>query len=136
MERLNHKGFAITGILYTVLIVFLLVLVSILGGLQARKMMLENSLIGLEESYVGDDSHSDQYVVEAKTRGMAPVTGKYIFEVQVTGDTKTYTCSSYLVKNMLIDYHQMSFLCDKGYTYGTDSPNELTLTKVYSFEEN
>ena len=39
---MNNKGFAITGILYTIFILFIMILLSILSGLNTRKNILEN----------------------------------------------------------------------------------------------
>lgn len=82
---LNNRGFAITGILYTLFVMFLLILVSVLGALSSRKNMLESSTIKLEESYQGSDKKSNDYVSLVKTSTdssvAAPVTGRYTFRV-------------------------------------------------------
>ena len=104
--KLNNKGFAITGILYTVFILFLLITVAVLAGLQSRKTMLEKSTMKLEESYEGKEQNSD--LIDAFNKGensIAPVTGKYEFyitnnffkEVETpqdfgyTGEVQTFT---------------------------------------------
>ena len=43
MLKLNNKGFAISGILYSILILFLLLLVAILGILGSRKVVLDKT---------------------------------------------------------------------------------------------
>lgn len=43
MFKLNNKGFAISGILYSILILFLLLLVSVLGILGSRKVVLDKT---------------------------------------------------------------------------------------------
>ena len=77
--KLNNKGFAITGILYTLFILFLLILISILGGLSARRLMLEKSIEALETSYEGKDDNAQ--IKEAIETKKAPVTGKYVFNI-------------------------------------------------------
>ncbi len=81
MKRLDNKGFAITGILYTLLILFLMILLSVFGGLRAKKNMLEKSTEFLEQSFLGDASKSDQYIASVIENRVAPVSGKYVFEL-------------------------------------------------------
>ena len=40
---MNNKGFAISGILYSILVIFLLVLLTILGTLGSRKVVLDKT---------------------------------------------------------------------------------------------
>ena len=47
---MNKKGFAISGLIYTVLIVFIVILISILGLLNSRKNVLEK----LKEKVLGE----------------------------------------------------------------------------------
>ena len=82
--RLNNKGFAITGILYTVFILFLLITVAVLAGLQSRKTMLEKSTMKLEESYEGIEQNNvfiDNFNTKKSNIAPAPVTGKYEFYI-------------------------------------------------------
>ena len=58
--KLNNKGFAITGILYTVFILFLLIITSVLAGLQLKRTMLERSIILLEDSYIGENLYESE----------------------------------------------------------------------------
>ena len=82
--RLNNKGFAITGILYTVFIMFLLVLTSTLAGLQARKTMLERSIMSLENSFNGNDNNEQELIRKINENKTAPVTGRYTFVLNTT----------------------------------------------------
>ena len=83
MKRLNNKGFAITGILYTLFILFILLMFSILNGLQSKKQMLENSTVKLEESFKSKDVTNDSNIgiTKALEEGKALTTGKYLFEI-------------------------------------------------------
>ncbi len=138
MKKLNNKGFAIAGILYSLLIMFLTILVFILSGLRTNKAMLERSTVTLNEIYKGDDSKSESLVNEAITNKMAPVDGKYIFSLKSGG--KEVECISYLKKNNNIN-HNMTFLpndCNL-YSYSftfeeKNSENIMELKKIYSFE--
>ena len=138
MKKLNNKGFAITGILYTVLILFLLVLLAILGGLRASRTILERSTTHLEKTYNGNNEKSTENVEKTLNTKKAAVTGKYIFELD-TGEEK-YPLTSYLIKNTPID-HNITFLTSsiKDYTYKFsfetgEAPNIITLKEIYSFE--
>lgn len=48
--KLNNKGFAITSILYTVFILFLMILLSVLKGLNIKREMSEKNIDDLKES--------------------------------------------------------------------------------------
>ena len=48
---MNNKGFAITGILYTLFILFTMILLSVLATMSAKRTSLEKTIIGLENSY-------------------------------------------------------------------------------------
>ena len=83
MRKLDNKGFAITGILYTLFILFILLMFSILNGLQTKKQMLERSTVKLEESFKLKDVTNDSNIgiEKALTEGKALTTGKYSFEI-------------------------------------------------------
>lgn len=83
MKKLDNKGFAITGILYTLFILFILLMFSILNGLQTKKQMLERSTVKLEESFKLKDVTNDSNIgiEKALTEGKALTTGKYSFEI-------------------------------------------------------
>ena len=66
-SRLGNRGFAITGILYTLFILFLMVLVSVLAGLRTRKNVLESSTSVLEESFLGSNVEQNDYINYVKT---------------------------------------------------------------------
>lgn len=139
MRKLNNKGFAITGILYTLFILFLLISLSILGGLQARKQILESSTVANEKSYKGSAEKSTEYVEYISNNHIAPVAGKYEFTYTYDTDTSTDTsvkCYSYLNKGDSITAGSVVFTpkdCnDYQYTF---SANSMNLVKVYSFEE-
>lgn len=83
MKKLDNKGFAITGILYTLFILFILLMFSILNGLQSKKQMLEKSTVKLEESFKLKDVTNDSKVgiIKANEEGKALISGKYTFEI-------------------------------------------------------
>ena len=90
---MNNKGFAITGILYTILIMFILILLSVLSGLNSRMQLMEKAVSTVNDDYIlKNPPKTDVYdsVVGAK------YTGKYVF-------TKGgETCSIYLSRGQLI----------------------------------
>ena len=81
---LNNKGFAITGILYTLLVLFSITLVSVLVGLNTRKKIMEKSVETLEGKY---KYNSCGYKT---TSTEAPETGKYIYK------NGNLTCYAYI----------------------------------------
>ena len=104
MKKLNNKGFAITGILYTLLVMFLLVLVFSLQILRANKKMREKSTEKLEGTYEGikieniNNPNDEEYPI--KEDGTIKYRGKYIFtlDVEEEEEKKIYTCTIYLEK--------------------------------------
>lgn len=89
---MNNKGFAITGILYTIFILFIMVLLSILAGLSSRRSLLEKSIMSLEDDYKITDANMNNI-----TGTTAPFTGKYIFKSDTT------ECTTYLKKGASLD---------------------------------
>lgn len=122
---MNNKGFAITGILYTLFILFLLILASVLAGLHSQKTMLEQSIYSLEKSYTGKQLTATE-IATIRSNGIATVNGKYIFQIEGI-DTQ---CTSYLTKG--------TNLTEQSITFVTKDCNDYTgtmiLTNVFDFE--
>ncbi len=137
MRKINNKGFAITGILYALLVMFLSVLVFVLSNLKSNRAMLERSIVTLEGTYQGTEKDIS-LVQQAEKTKIAPVTGKYIFNLKSTD--KEVTCVSYLKKYSRID-HSITFIPNDCNIYNysfsyenSQSESIITLTKIYSFE--
>lgn len=128
MTKLNNKGFAITGILYTLFILFLLILVSVLGGLSLKKNMLEQSISSLEDSYLG--TLYDEYDKDNITK--APVDGRYQFTFEES-DGKIITCYSYLKKGTDLTSDTITYIPNDCNIY--DDKKNLKLTEIISFEK-
>lgn len=128
---MNNKGFAITGILYTLLILFLMILLSVLSGMRANKNMLEQSIASLEDDFEGVPLSSDK-VEQVRINKMASVNGKYEFSVSFPGGDK-HTCYAYLAKNTIID-ENIVFTRQDCNSYSFNS-SDLELKQIYSFEK-
>lgn len=79
--KLNNKGFAISGILYTVFVVFLLILLYILGALNSKRKILEKNIESINKSiyetcYTIGDSSTQIPASEANLSAIT-YTGKY-----------------------------------------------------------
>ena len=127
--KLNNKGFAITATLYTILILFLMVLASVLSGLVNKEKLLEKSIESISDNYKieknvsddaeeggGDDDDGDPGDVNENqeeqnpTGGneegektclfIAPANGKYTFTLKIENAEKS--CISYLKKDTCI----------------------------------
>ena len=59
---MNNKGFAITGVLYTVFILFIMVLLSMLSALNQRMVFMEKSISSYTDSYkaANDSENNDK----------------------------------------------------------------------------
>ena len=78
----NNKGFAISGILYGILILFLFLLLLILGNLQSRKVLFDKQkaeVLDKLESGIGIDEDSQLDTVYNNVSGeyIVPKDGKY-----------------------------------------------------------
>lgn len=137
---MNNKGFAITGIIYTLFILFLMILLTSLAVLSSYQRLMINSTSSLENSFEGKE-------VEASTmtNGEADVLGKYIFRIDENGDGEiddndTMECSVYLNKGFSFEGYKSNNFSDNEiylspYICNGYSSN-IELIKVYSFEEN
>ena len=94
--RLNNKGFAITGILYFVLIMFLMIISSLLLVLKTRI----NRLTDLNDIINEEVELKEKDINEEFTSYITSFRGKYIFEITDSAGVKT--CYSYLPNNALI----------------------------------
>lgn len=107
-KSLNNRGFAITGILYTIFVLFSLVLVSILAGLSSKKTFQEKSIESLEEGYISDEITSTDSLKS----------GKYHFRFKITKDgvVEEIDCYSYLSSFSGITYEDIeytTYTCNK-----------------------
>lgn len=86
--KLNNKGFAITGILYGILILFALLVASYLTVLTARKNRLDNIITDIEEEY---NNSNITYIVQVLVED-----GNGDSDIQTInkGETYTFTFSS------------------------------------------
>lgn len=91
--KLNNRGFAIASTLYTIFILFLMILLGILASLTARERMLDKSTETFASDYTTDKL--DQSVV---FDSVVPVSGKYVFSM---AGLDSY-CYSYLASGITI----------------------------------
>ena len=120
--KLNNKGFAITATLYTILILFLMVLASVLSGLVNKEKLLEKSIDSISDNYKieknvsddteeggedeedegnanepGDGNENEPSEVGDTCLFIAPANGKYTFTLE-----DGTNCTSYLKKDTCI----------------------------------
>lgn len=93
--KLNNKGFAITSVLYGLLILFILLVGSFLTILTARKNRVDKITSKIEKNYYFSHT-SDEITIEDIYTFRAPYTGKYIFN-------NDDNCYIYLAKNDKLD---------------------------------
>lgn len=118
---MNNKGFAITGILYTIFILFIMVLLSILAGLSSRRSLLEKSMMSLEDDYKITDANMNNI-----TGTTAPFTGKYIYK-RNNNDTE---CTTYLKKGVSLASNSVTFIESN---CNLINKNELVVATGYKF---
>ena len=73
--KLNNKGFAITGILYGLLILFALLVGSYLTILTAKKNRLDGIITSIEEEYDATSTSSGQFNIEIYILGIFATSG-------------------------------------------------------------
>ena len=114
--RLNNKGFAITGILYTVFVLFLLILLSVLGGLNIKRQLLERNMESIysEIEEVCMDSN-----ISLNGSYLTDYQGKYVFDVNGT------LYETYLPKGKEIVLSDLSFIGVTGSLNGSATIVEI-----------
>lgn len=136
---MNNKGFAITGIIYTLFILFLMILLTVLAGLSSYQRLMVNSTRSLENSFEGEEiinDPSDEYVDldTIKNDKKAYYLGKYIFKLD-----NGLECLAYLNK----DTEFSGYITAKSFSENVAklSPSDcndydlnMELINVYSFE--
>lgn len=119
---MNNKGFAIIGILYTILILFLMIMLSVLAGLNTRKNFMEKSISSFQDDYLGDEI-KQSYVLSANTYKKAPVTGKYVFS------NNSLECYAYLKAGD--NFNSKTLLCGNKKQIWDDS---FSVINIYEFK--
>lgn len=143
MLKLNNKGFAITGILYSLYALFLIILLSVLSSLKVRKNIIEDQTAVLEESYKGTLISDVTKINKVMDNRTATCDGKYVFELKLENDNDTTICYSYLRKGDKLydsnDSGNMTFIpsdCNNyEYSFEENSSRFMKLVGIYSFEE-
>lgn len=82
----NNKGFAITGILYSILLLFLMLLLLVLGNLQARKVIFDkqkNHVLSKIDNFgnLYDDIKTYTYINDDYQEFIASKDGNYLLEI-------------------------------------------------------
>lgn len=105
---MNNKGFAITGILYTLFILFTMILLSVLATMSAKRTSLEKTIIGLENSYKLKEVAALNFAFDNNkvfnnntvfiNNGIAIIDGKYEFILNTNTEIGTIKCVAYLKK--------------------------------------
>lgn len=96
--KLGNNGFAITGILYTIFILFLMILLSVLGGLNTKRQLLEKNIEDINSKieakcYSFDNKPATEY-------GTTYYNGKYTFKI----GNETYTTYIPKARELTNDY--------------------------------
>lgn len=101
MEKsfLDNKGFAISGMLYTLFALFLIIMFSILAMSNFKRNILIKTTENLEESYTLEEITDISECIDDK-KSTTKITGKYVFITNIAGMDKT--CSAYLKKETVI----------------------------------
>lgn len=124
--KLNNKGFAITGILYTVFILFLMILLSVLGGLNAKRKLLEKNIENLKESLEETCKDTSQQAIGYTTQYQ----GKYTIKV---GNNEYET---YLARDTSLTVEKLKSLKYIGYSdLSTLDFSSAVITEICTSDE-
>ena len=123
---MNNKGFAIIGILYTILILFLMIMLSVLAGLNTRKNFMEKSISSFQDDYLGSNVDGG-YVSSANSSKTAPVTGKYVFSNNSSDNS--LECYAYLKAGTL--FGNQKLLCGNA---TKELDNSFSVIEIYEFK--
>ena len=115
--KLGNNGFAITGILYTIFILFLMILLSVLGGLNTKRQLLEKNIEDINSKI---EQKCESKNISLSNNIVTTVTGKYVIKVNV------YQFTTYISKGKQLpnDYLQnLTYLEDNNNAKNTNFTN-------------
>lgn len=115
--KLGNNGFAITGILYTIFILFLMILLSVLGGLNTKRQLLEKNIEDINSKI---EQKCESKNISLSNNIVTTVTGKYV--IKVNG----YQFTTYISKGKQLtnDYLQtLTYLEDNNNAKNTNFTN-------------
>lgn len=124
---MNNKGFAITGIIYALFIIFLIIILSISSKIISFQRMLITSTESITNSFEGKKIN-DTELQHIKNNNIVLYTGKYIFKSNTVPELECYT---YLNKGTIIDANTIILspnICN-------ESIEDLELLEVYKFDK-
>lgn len=127
---MNNKGFAITGILYTIFILFIMTLFAVLAGLNTRLKLTQKSVMSFENNYSLDDENnlfSGNSNENINYRDTALYTGKYVF---VSNQNPNLQCFTYLNRGK--SFTSATFLGDNN-CISDVSEGKAHLVALYKF---
>lgn len=133
---MNNKGFAITGVLYTVFILFIMILLSMLSGLNHKMQLMEKSISSYIDGYKASDvsdTDSSCNVTNMNLQRKADCTGKYIFSISNNSDV---VCIAYLKKGTSFASSLITFVAnteDNTKCVNARNESKLVLGAVYKF---
>ena len=93
---MNNKGFAISGILYGILLLFIMILLSLLYALVTRLDRLTTLVEEVNQSVENTNSKDINQTIDASNYYITEYRGKY--EITLNGNT----CYAYLPKDTLL----------------------------------
>lgn len=158
---MNNKGFAITGILYTIFVLFMLIIAAVLANISFKRKALSLSTAEFEDDFslTQIDPLETGYYTDESGNYYAAYDGKYLFEltykISTEIETKTLICSTYLKKGDNIPLINNPTLGDSNpaknftlipadcnnYYYdtifsGTSGEQKMLLKEIYKFKDS
>ena len=122
---MNNKGFAITGILYTLFILFIMILFSILSSLSYKKGILEKTVLGIEDDYeteIFPGNINNTYIITTNSgleTAVSKINGKFEFTPTTTSTSITANkskCYVYFKKGEIIYQKSQTDITANGFT--------------------
>jgi len=108
MKKLNNKGFAITGIIYGLMLLFVLIISSFLSILIGRNRRMDELVLGIYETLeypsfnVVYDSNTNIFTVDGTASE-----NEGVFVTKQRGKYTIGSCTMYLPKNVVVISEKM-----------------------------
>ena len=115
--KLGNNGFAITGILYTIFILFLMILLSVLGGLNTKRQLLEKNIEDINSKI---EQKCESKNISLSNNIVTTVTGKYVIKVNGYQFTTYISKGKQLTNNYL---QTLTYLEDNNNAKNTNFTN-------------